>query len=239
MTEKQDTPASGYGLFRPGFRTYLLLALAIILVDQIVKLVVKTQMHLGEEFRVLGDVFKIHFVENPGAAFGMTLGKFGISNPDVAKLVLTLFSILAVGVIIWYLYKIRHYRTALPYWVAIILAGALGNIIDRVFYGAWFAEQNAYEGGLLYGQVVDMFYVDIWQGVLPSWVPFFGGQFYAFWPIFNIADAAISTGILAILIWQKRLFVKPDAQPAAHPQAPYSPGTEGAATQAQDAPAAQ
>lgn len=201
------------------FVRYLLLALGVIVLDQGVKLLVKTQMHLGQEFKVLGDFFKIHFIENPGAAFGVTFSAFGINDPVTAKLLLTLFSLLAVSAIIYYLFTIRHTRTGLPIWVAIILGGALGNIIDRVFYGVWFGEVNAYEGGLLFGQVVDMFYIDIWKGDLPSWVPFIGGQYYSFWPIFNIADAAISVGIVAILIWQKRLFARPDAPTPAAPQA--------------------
>ena len=204
------------------FRFYLLIALAVIVVDQLIKLWVKTQMQLHDEFPVLGDLFKIHFIENPGAAFGMTFSHvFGSLGADAAKMLLTGISLVAVSAIIWYLFKIRHFPTLLPLMVAVILGGALGNIIDRVFYGVWFEEINRYEGGLFYGQVVDMFYLDIWQGILPDWIPFFGGEYYSLWPVFNLADAAISVGIVAILIWQKRLFPQPtpEATPAAQPVA--------------------
>ncbi|MBX3103315.1 MAG: signal peptidase II [Bacteroidetes bacterium] len=189
------------------FRYYLWVALLVIGADQVIKLLVKTQMQLHDEFPVIGDLFKIHFIENPGAAFGMTFAHlFDSLGADAAKILLTLVSLIAVSAIIWYLHKIRNFNTYLPLWVAIILGGALGNIIDRVFYGVWFEEINRYEGGLFYGQVVDMFYIDIWQGVLPTWIPFFGGEYYSLWPVFNFADAAISVGIVAILIWQKKLF---------------------------------
>jgi len=190
----------------------------VVVLDQISKLIIKLNMTIGQEINVLGDFFKIHFIENPGAAFGLTiahvyeafLGIF-MDNPtlsdNAAKLILTLFSLFAVGFIIFYLHSLRNMKTALPIYVSLILGGAIGNIIDRVFYGHWFAEINDYEGGLLFGRVVDMFYVDIWQGYLPSWVPFLGNEYYSFWPIFNIADAAISVGIVAIIVFQRKLFL--------------------------------
>lgn len=198
------------------YRNFIIVSL-IILMDQIVKLIVKMNMVIGQEFKVLGDWFKIHFIENPGAAFGLTIANvyeafLGIftENPELsdhtAKLILTFFSLFAVGFIIYYLYTLKDNKTALPVFVSLILGGAIGNIIDRVFYGTWFAEMNDYEGGLFHGRVVDMFYLDIWQGYMPSWFPFIGNEYYSFWPIFNIADAAISVGIVAIIIFQKRFF---------------------------------
>lgn len=178
-------------------------------------------MIIGQEIQVLGDFFKIHFIENPGAAFGLTiahvyeaiLGIF-MDQPHLsdytAKLILSVFSVVAVGFIVFYLRSLRGTKTSLPIFVSMILGGAIGNIIDRLFYGVWFSEMNDYEGGLFHGRVVDMFYVDIWQGYLPSWVPFIGNEYYSFWPIFNVADAAISVGIVAIIIFQKRLFVFPE-----------------------------
>lgn len=180
-------------------------------------------MVIGQEIQVLGDFFKIHFIENPGAAFGLTiahvyeaiLGIF-MDQPQLsdytAKLILSVFSVVAVGFIVFYLRSLRGTPTALPIFVSMILGGAIGNIIDRLFYGVWFSEMNDYEGGLFHGRVVDMFYLDIWQGYLPSWVPLIGNEYYSFWPIFNIADAAISVGIVAIIVFQKRLFVFPEDQ---------------------------
>jgi len=199
------------------YRNFVIISL-IVLIDQIVKLIVKMNMMIGQEIPVLADFFKIHFIENPGAAFGLTiahvyeavLGIF-MENPELsdytAKMILSIFSVVAVGFIIYYLRSLKGISTALPIYVSMILGGAIGNIIDRLFYGVWFSEMNDYEGGLFHGRVVDMFYLDIWQGYLPSWVPFIGNEYYSFWPIFNIADAAISVGIVAIIIFQKKLFV--------------------------------
>jgi signal peptidase II len=219
------------------------IACLVVVVDQIVKLIVKMNMAIGQEFQVLGDVFKIHFIENPGAAFGLTISHvyeafLGIFMDDphlsdtTAKLILTLFSLFAVGFIIYYLHTLRNMKTALPIYVSLILGGAIGNIIDRVFYGSWFAEMNDYEGGLLHGRVVDMFYVDIWQGYLPSWVPFLGNEYYSLWPIFNIADAAISVGIVAIIVFQKKLFILDEDTAAIDAHTPETP----ADTQAQESP---
>lgn len=186
--------------------------LGVILLDQVVKLVVKFNMQLGEEIPVIGNFFKIHFTENPGAAFGVTLKNllslFMEITDETAKWLLSIFSVGLVAGIFYYLYSIRNYPTALPLWIALILGGAIGNIIDRLFYGMWFAHFNEYEGGFLHGRVVDMFYFDIWQGILPDWVPFWGGTYMALWPIFNIADTAISVGIIAIFVFQKKLFIE-------------------------------
>ncbi len=197
------------------------MALAIVVLDQLVKLVVKLNMHIGQEIHVIGDFLKIHFIENPGAAFGMTVTSLFESITPVSettgKLVLTIFSIVLVGFIAYFLHSVRTYRTPLPWFTALILGGAIGNIIDRVFYGVWFAAINDYEGGLLHGRVVDMFYFDIWAGTLPGWLPLWGGQYYAFWPIFNVADSAISIGIVAVLLFQRKFFAQPAAPVATQP----------------------
>jgi signal peptidase II len=179
-------------------------AFFVILVDQTVKLIVKFNMQPYEEIHVIGDTFRINYIENKGAAFGLTVSdlfqKLGIGlDEETAKLVLTLFSILAVLVIIYLLQLVRNSRTSLPYFLAFILGGAVGNIIDRVFYGVWFAGINDYEGGLLHGRVVDMFYVDLVHGELM-------GMEVSLLPVFNIADLAITVGIIAIIIFQRRFF---------------------------------
>jgi signal peptidase II len=177
-------------------------AFGVILLDQMVKLLVKFTMHPYEEIKLIGSVARINFIENKGAAFGLTIADL-LSNVGVpmgdesAKLSLTLFSILAVVVIIYFMQQVRSSKSALPYFLALILGGAVGNIIDRVFYGVWFAGINDYEGGLLHGRVVDMFYINLVHGR-------FLGMDLNLLPVFNIADAAIGIGIFAIVIFQRR-----------------------------------
>lgn len=168
-------------------------------------------MDLGEEIRILGDLFKIHFIENKGAAFGLTVSKLvgGLGmdmSEETGKLILSLFSIFAVFAIGYVLYRLASHKSPLPYFVALIFGGAMGNIIDRTFYGMFFDAINNYEGGLFHGRVVDMFYLDIWRGQLPEWLPIWGGDYTSLWPIFNIADSAISIGIVVILIFQGKFF---------------------------------
>jgi signal peptidase II len=213
------------------FVKYLLIALAVVVLDQAVKLVVKFNMGMNQEIHVLGNFFKIHFIENPGAAFGLTISGLFENvmhvNETTGKLILTVFSLLLAGLIGYFLYTVSTYPTKLPFFTALILGGAIGNIIDRVFYGVWFTGMNDYEGGLLHGRVVDMFYLDIWKGTLPEWLPLWGGNYYELWPIFNIADSAISIGIVAVLLFQKRFFAHPapaaPVAPEAQPTAPAEP----------------
>ena len=186
-------------------------------------------MSLGEEIPVIGDLFKIHFIENKGAAFGMTItnlvSPLGIEMSDeTGKLILSIFSLVALVFIGVFLYRLSDHKSPLPYFVALIFGGAMGNIIDRTFYGMIFESINNYEGGFLHGRVVDMFYFDIWKGYLPEWLPFMGGEYYSFWPIFNIADSAISIGIIIILFFQGRFFKM-------HEQA-IAPETTGGASMA-------
>lgn len=187
---------------------YFLIALAVILIDQFIKLIVKFNLVMGDEIRVFGDWFKITYVENKGAAFGLTvaeiLEKIGITiSEQTSKLILSLFSIFAVIFIIYLLKKVARHRSALPFFLALILGGALGNIIDRVFYGVWFAGMNNYEPMLLHGRVVDMFHLDF--GTLKIF-----GKSFEMWPVANLADIAISVGIVAILLFQRRFFRKHD-----------------------------
>ncbi len=184
----------------------------VLIADQCLKIYIKTHFMLGEEVHVFGDWFKLHFVENNGMAFGMEIG----GGSDIGKLFLSIFRIVAVGVISWYLYRLckTEGRTGLVVCVALVLAGASGNIIDSVFYGALFssswgqiAEFLPASGGYapwLQGRVVDMLYFPILEGRYPDWFPLCGGESFIFFrPVFNIADAAISVGIIALILFQR------------------------------------
>ncbi len=181
-----------------GYTKPLLIIFFILLVDQASKTWVKTNMYLGQEFKILGNWFIIHFTENNGMAFGLEFGgEFG-------KLALSLFRIAAVAGIGYGMhYLIKHkYHRGLILNVAMIFSGALGNIIDSVFYGRLYDYAT-----LFHGRVVDMFYFPLLEGVFPTWVPIWGGEDYIFFrPVFNVADAAISVGVLFILIFQKTYF---------------------------------
>ncbi|MFN0204571.1 MAG: signal peptidase II [Bacteroidia bacterium] len=199
---------------------YYLIAAGVILIDQIVKILIKTNMRYGEDILLLGKnrpAFRLHFLENDGAAFGITVDDLinlfgGAMGQDTGKMILSLFSILAVSVIGVVLYRAADHKSPLPLFISLIFGGAIGNIIDRVFYGMWFTHLNApdYPHKLFYGRVVDMFYFDVWEGTLPLWIPKFGGIDMSLFPVFNVADAAISVGILTILIFQKRFFDQHD-----------------------------
>jgi signal peptidase II len=198
-------------------KTPVFIILAILFVDQALKIWVKTNMMLGDEFLVFGDWFYIHFVENNGMAFGMELGG------DFGKIFLSVFRIVAVVGIGWYLYKLtsKDAPLGLVISVSMVLAGALGNIIDSAFYGMIFSHSYSQlatlfpDGGgyasFLHGRVVDMFYFPLFSGTYPEWVPWLGGQDFIFFrPVFNIADSSISLGILSILIFQKKFFEEED-----------------------------
>ncbi len=183
---------------------FYLLSLFIIIIDQIVKMLVYYNMSLGEEFRVIDDWFKIHYTLNPGMAFGLQLGS------DLGKLILTSFRLVAVvgiGVYLYHLVK-KGVPKGLSWCIALILGGAIGNLIDSTFYGVLLNGNvpiNA-PSPWLHGQVIDMFYIDIWEGRVADWIPLFGGDYLSLWPIFNVADASIFIGVSLILIFQNRFF---------------------------------
>jgi len=168
-------------------------------------------MYLGQEYQIL-DWFYIHFTENNGMAFGMEFGG------DWGKLTLSLFRIVFVGFIASYLIKLvrKNADKILITSLSLILAGAIGNILDGAFYGMLFSESYHQlasflpeDGGyapLFFGRVVDMFYFPIFKGYLPEWIPFWGGDYFVFFrPVFNIADAAISIGVGIMVLFQKRV----------------------------------
>lgn len=183
--------------------------IAILLIDQIVKILVKTNMHLGESINVFGSWFQICFTENSGFAFGMQFGG------EWGKLFLSIFRIFAIGGLVWILRKViqQQYPTAFVIGIAALCAGAAGNIIDSIFYGQIFSDSYGQvatmfpEGGgyasLLHGRVVDMLYFPIITGHFPAWFPFWGGEEFIFFrPIFNIADSAITVSIFYLIIFQ-------------------------------------
>ena len=195
----------------------LLTVFIVLLIDQWVKIYVKTHMVIGESIHVF-DWFQIYFTENPGMAFGWEM--FGEGN-TFGKLFLSIFRIIAVTAIGWYLYRLIKQKDhpGLIISMALIFSGALGNIIDSLFYGIIFSDSYHTvatmfpEGGgyskFLHGHVVDMLYFPLFEGTFPSWFPFWGGEDFLFFrPIFNIADSAISVGVFLLIIKQKKYFTK-------------------------------
>lgn len=195
------------------FTSPILIVLVVLAIDQWSKFWIKTNMFLGEEFPVLGDWFIIHFTENNGMAFGI---EFGF---EYGKLFLTLFRIVVVAIIGVYLFRLPRKSTSSGLLVtgSLIFAGAVGNIIDSVFYGIVFDESYNQiasflpDGGgyasLFYGKVVDMLYFPLIDGFFPDWIPIWGGEHFVFFrPVFNVADAAISVGIASLLLFQRKFF---------------------------------
>lgn len=193
-----------------------LIVFLVLLVDQILKIYIKTHFFLGEEIHVMGDWFIIHFTENPGMAFGYELGF------SWGKLALSLFRIGAIIALGFYIVHIVKRKSPAAYVLSIslIMAGALGNMIDSAFYGMIFSQSMFHEiatafpeaGGyasFLHGEVVDMFYFPLFSFSWPEWLPWLGGQLFTFFqPVFNVADASITIGVALILLFQKRFFKK-------------------------------
>ena len=215
----------------------------VIIADQALKIWIKTSYHApGEVTKVLGlNWFQLYFIENSGMAWGWNFGN------DAGKMILTLFRLGAVIFGTWYIGKIirKGYKKGFIICVALIYAGALGNLLDSMFYGMIFDKGLHYDpavqqyvgysgvasfstdgySSFLHGSVVDMLYFPIIDSKFPSWFPFVGGEDFQFFsPIFNLADASISAGVITLFIFQKRFFRKPESTHEA--TAETSPGTE-------------
>lgn len=197
----------------------IFLVIALLVIDQVIKFAVKLNMTIGESIPVFGDWFQIYFIENPGMAFGMELGGGG----NIGKLVLSLFRLVLIGYIIYLIVKLlkkKETPTGAIIGISLVLVGAIGNMIDSLFYGVIFSESyiNALAqlfpagGGYappLFGKVVDMFYFPIIETTLPSWVPIWGGEDFIFFrPIFNFADTCISIGVVYMIIFQRKFFLE-------------------------------
>lgn len=193
----------------------------ILLIDQIVKIWIKTHMTIGESIPVLGQWFQIYFIENNGMAFGMQFGG------TTGKLLLSLFRIALAGFIIYYIGKLIKSKapTGVLIGISLVLIGAIGNILDCLFYGLIFNESTFTQvatlfpaaGGyapFLFGKVVDMLYFPIINTTLPNWLPIWGGEEFVFFrPIFNMADSCITIGVIYMLLFQRKFFTS--ASPSA------------------------
>ena len=189
-----------------------LIVFVLLLIDQAVKIWIKTHMTIGESIPVFGDWFQIYFIENNGMAFGMQFGG------AIGKFFLTALRLVLIGVIIYYVKKLIESGSSRAFLtgVALILVGAIGNVIDSMFYGIVFSESNFTqvaslfpEGGgyapFMFGKVVDMLYFPIIDTTLPQWFPFKGGELFIFFrPIFNIADSCITIGVFYLLLFKRK-----------------------------------
>ena len=219
-----------------------LVVLAVLIIDQALKIYIKTNYAIGGGFDILGQSWaKIHFIENDGMAFGITFGNkcLGVTGedgsckgimltPEAGKLILSTFRIFMVGLLIYFIRGLNNAKESMGLLISLslILAGAIGNILDSAFYGLMFSASHFHggvatmfpEGGgyasFLFGKVVDMFYFPMIDTRLPEWFPIWGGdKFQFFRPIFNVADASISIGVASILLFH-RSFLKSDKKKA-------------------------
>lgn len=202
--------------------TTILIILAVLILDQVLKFWVKLNMHYGEDFGILGLSWaRMHFIENEGMAFGMQFGG------QTGKIILSVFRLAAAGVLVYVLHSLIKNRESysLIISVALIFAGAFGNIIDSAFYGMIFSESYFGsglaslfpEGGgyapFLMGRVVDMLYFPLIETTLPEWIPIKGGERFLFFrPVFNIADSAITTGVISLLLFNRSFFKRSEEQ---------------------------
>jgi signal peptidase II len=203
------------------YRHVIWIVVLVLVLDQALKLWIKTHLNFQQEYVMIPTWFRIHFTENEGMAYGMTLGG------DYGKVLLTLFRLVAVVFGFGYMKKLVQQKRHIGLLIcgSLVLAGAAGNLIDSMFYGLIFSPSGDYDvakfvtpgsgyGTFLHGNVVDMLYFPIYKGNLPQWLPFKGGDYVVFFrEIFNIADAAISVGVISILVFQRRFFPKQERMP--------------------------
>ena len=214
-------------------RILLVTGILLVVIDQVIKVLVKSNMTIGENFNVLGDWFKILFIENEGMAFGMKFG--GMAG----KFVLTFFRLVLFGFLCWWITTLNrrgrrvkpadgkgavayeHVPTGVLVGLTLITAGAFGNIIDCLFYGQLFSASTPYEvaqfGGsyapVMFGKVVDMFYFPLIDTTWPSWIPFVGGHPLRFFePVFNFADSCVTVGAFYLIIFQYKFFASEPAE---------------------------
>jgi signal peptidase II len=188
----------------------------VLFLDQLIKIYVKTHFCLGESVSIFGNWSYLSFTENNGMAFGMEFaGRWG-------KIILSIFRVIACGAIIYYIYTLikKKASTFMLVTIALVFAGAAGNIVDSLFYGMIFSQSTPWEvatlfpsgGGyssFLHGRVVDMFYFPLFDINFPKWLPLLGGNHFTFFePVFNIADASITVAMFILIIFQKKLFKK-------------------------------
>lgn len=215
----------------------LILVFIILCLDQVLKIWIKTHMTLGQELVIAHNWFILHFTENNGMAYGIQFsGNYG-------KLFLSLFRIAAVGLLSWYIYKLTRREThfGVIFSFSLILAGAIGNILDSAFYGLIFTESTFFDvaklvppgsgyASFLHGKVVDMLYFPIIEGQYPKWVPWLGGQMFAFFrPVFNLSDASITSGVIYLLVFQRSFFKNGGEGAPDEPETGVS-GTDGPET---------
>jgi signal peptidase II len=170
----------------------------VVLLDQATKATVLEMMYREQSIPILGDWLRFTFTENPGMAFGMTIGPPGT---------VTVLALLATGLVGAYIYQVRHDYAPYLWSLAFILGGALGNIIDRVFYGVLLDY-----GGLFTGRVVDFIHVSLWQGFIPRGIPFLGGSYLELFPIWNVADMSIVLGVVGVMLFHQTFHLRRHAR---------------------------
>lgn len=199
-------------------RKYLLIALIVIIIDQASKLLVHNFMYIHQEVNVLGEWFKLHYLLNPGMAFGIRW------DSEFGKLALTIFRITAMTGIGYYLIRMaqKSVHTGFLFCMALILGGAIGNVIDSTFYGV-FLNNAPFDSPTrwFHGQVIDMLFFPLVRFNWPEWVPGVGGDDFLFFsPVFNIADSSIFIGVVTILIFQRKFFIEKSTTPVVMKQDP-------------------